>query len=64
MDDAQHVALLTQLRGIRERVMVANYANPVYDEMLADWQRTDRRHYAGGKGPLERTKVLWISPAR
>jgi DNA adenine methylase len=64
MDDSQHVALLTQLRGICGRSMISNYTNPIYDEMLADWQRFERRHYANGKGGSERTEVLWISPAR
>lgn len=62
MSDEQHIALLCQLRSIRGRAMVCNYANPIYDDALKDWKRVERQHYAGGSGPQMRTEILWISP--
>jgi DNA adenine methylase len=63
MSDAQHTDLLTLLREIKGRAIVAGYASALYDDLLHDWHRIERRHYAGGSGPQARTEVLWISPA-
>jgi DNA adenine methylase len=64
MTDAQHIELLMQLRGISGRAMVAGYPSKLYDDLLHDWQRLERRHYAKGTMALPRTEVLWISPSR
>jgi DNA adenine methylase len=64
MTDEQHVELLTLLRGIKGRAMVSGYASALYDDMLHDWQRIERRHYAAGLGPLARTEALWVSPPK
>lgn len=64
MTDEQHVRLLTQLRDIKGRAMVAGYASELYDDLLHDWQRLTRQHYAAASGARRRTEVLWISPAR
>jgi DNA adenine methylase len=64
MTEADHEALLSQLRAIKGRAMVSNYGNSLYDAALTDWQRIERRHYAGGSGSQARLEVLWISPAK
>jgi DNA adenine methylase len=64
MSDAQHIALLMQLRSISGRAMVTGYPSALYDDLLHDWKRLERRHYAKGSMTTPRTEVLWISPAR
>jgi DNA adenine methylase len=62
MTDEQHVALLTLLKSVKGQVMVSGYASALYDDLLAGWQRLERRHYAaaGAVGAQSRTEVLWI----
>jgi DNA adenine methylase len=63
MTDAQHIALLTQLKGVQGRVMVTGYASPLYDDLLSGWTRLTRSHFAAsGAGAQNRTEVLWIKP--
>jgi DNA adenine methylase len=64
MSDAQHVALLTQLQGVRGKVMIAGYASALYDDLLTGWTRLTRTHYAcmASAGSRARTEVLWIKP--
>ena len=63
MTDAQHVALLTLLRGRQGQVMISGYASELYDDLLADWRRLTRQHYAAADcGAKVRTEVLWIKP--
>jgi DNA adenine methylase len=63
MSDAQHVALLTLLKGVQGKVMVTGYASDLYDDLLAGWTRLSRPHYAAsGAGVQTRMEVLWIKP--
>jgi DNA adenine methylase len=63
LTDAQHVELLTVLKSVRGRVMIAGYASDLYDDLLSGWTRRTRAHYAAsGSGTQPRTEVLWISP--
>jgi DNA adenine methylase len=62
LSDAQHEALLTLLRGVRGRAMIAGYASALYDDLLTGWQRLTRPHYAASSGAKARTEVLWIKP--
>jgi DNA adenine methylase len=66
LSDDDHGALLTQLRAIQGRAMVCGFASALYDDLLHDWTRLTRQHYAcaGGAGPQTRTEVLWIKPER
>ena len=65
MTDAQHVALLTLLKGIQGKVMIAGYACDLYDGLLTGWTRLTRSHYAAsGAGTQARTEVLWIKPGQ
>ncbi|MDR1350853.1 MAG: DNA adenine methylase [Zoogloeaceae bacterium] len=62
MNDAEHVQLLAQLAAVQGRVMITGYASDLYDDLLTDWQRLTRKHYAAASGPVSRTEVLWIRP--
>jgi DNA adenine methylase len=64
MTKDQHVALLTLLRNIQGMAMISGYASDLYDDLLHDWQRVERPHYAAASGSQPRTDVLWISPRR
>lgn len=57
----EHVALLTQLRGISGRTVVAGYPSELYDDMLQGWARHTRSANAAGS-LRKRTEVLWVSP--
>lgn len=61
LDDAEHAALLDQLRGLRAMVVVSGYATALYDSALHDWRRLELATFADGGWP--RTEVLWINPA-
>lgn len=63
LTEAEHVALLQQLRAVKGRVVLAGYPSTLYDRTLADWQRVQRPHRAAGS-ERQRTEVLWISPPR
>lgn len=59
MSDADHIDLLAALGALRGRVILSGYANSLYDEALAGWQRLERRAHADGA--RERTEVLWMN---
>lgn len=61
LTDADHQALLAQLRGLRGLVVLSGYPHPLYDEALGDWRRATCAAMADGGRP--RTEVLWINPA-
>ncbi len=62
MDDDEHRELCDVLLGMRGRVVVSNYANPIYDEAFAGWNRHERK-VTCEKG-LYRFEVLWVSPEK
>jgi len=61
MTEADHVALLDQLRTVRGMVVLAGYPSALYDDVLHDWHRVERLHRAAGSLRM-RTEVLWLSP--
>jgi DNA adenine methylase len=61
MSDAQHLALIEQLRAARGMVVLSGYPHPLYDQRLGDWRRIEMAAHADGA--RERTEVLWINPA-
>lgn len=61
MSDADHVALLEQLRGVAGMVVLSGYATPIYDRALGDWMRVEKETHADGA--RDRTEVLWVNPA-
>lgn len=60
LTDDDHAALLTFLRGLRGMVILSGYPCALYDDVLTDWQRVERKALADGA--KERTEVLWINP--
>lgn len=61
LSDADHVALIEALRGLKGMVVLSGYPSPLYDQHLDGWLRVDRAALADGA--RERTEVLWINPA-
>lgn len=57
----QHVELLQFLRTLGGMVVLSGYPSPVYDGLLADWTRVERKALADGA--RARIEVLWINPA-
>jgi DNA adenine methylase len=60
LTDDQHVELLTLLKSVQGKVMIAGYTNEIYDDLLDGWQRLTHKHYAAAIGARTRTEVLWI----
>lgn len=61
MDDEAHSELLIALRGLTGMVVLSGYPHPIYDDLLFDWRRVERKALADGAAP--RTEVLWINQA-
>jgi len=61
MTEADHVALLKQLRAVQGRAVLAGYPSDLYDSILHDWHRVERPHRAASS-QRPRTEVLWLSP--
>jgi DNA adenine methylase len=57
----QHVELLAALQELEGMVVLCGYPSDLYDAMLPDWRRIDRKAFADGA--LERTECLWLNPA-
>jgi DNA adenine methylase len=60
MSDADHAALLGELRALRGMVVLSGYASAMYDESLPGWTRIERAALADGARP--RTEVVWLNP--
>ncbi|AVT76619.1 D12 class N6 adenine-specific DNA methyltransferase [Rhodopseudomonas palustris] len=61
MDREAHAAMLDALLQIKSMVVLSGYPDPLYDEMLCEWTRFEKRTLADGA--RERLEVLWINPA-
>lgn len=61
LDDEDHAELLEFLRELKGFVILSGYPHELYDRMLPDWRRVERRAMADGA--RERTEVLWLNPA-
>jgi DNA adenine methylase len=61
LTEADHIALLDQLKAVKGMVVLAGYPSDLYDSALKGWKRVERGHYAAGS-LKQRTEVLWISP--
>lgn len=61
MTDADHLAMLSALRGLDGMVVLSGYPSRLYDDALTDWERHERAALADGA--RERTEVLWLNPA-
>jgi DNA adenine methylase len=61
MIDAEHEALLNQLRTIKGMAVVSGYGHPLYDDILFDWRTIETAAHADGARP--RIEVLWLNPS-
>jgi len=56
-----HVVLLGFLLELSGMVMLSGYPDPLYDEMLLDWERIEIEALADGA--RKRIEVMWLNPA-
>lgn len=61
MSDADHVALLDQLKAVAGMVVLSGYDSDLYDKALDGWTRIEKAALA--EGARERVEVLWLNPA-
>lgn len=61
LTNADHVVLLNSLRELQGMVVLCGYPSALYNDLLPDWRKIERKAYADGA--LERTECLWINPA-
>lgn len=60
MTEADHVDLVTALRGCTATVVLSGYESGLYAEHLGDWRRTEIQAGTGqGSVWKDRTEVLW-----
>lgn len=59
MTDADHVALLEFLHGLKGRVILSGYPCDLYDQALSGWTRIERAALADGA--RKRVEVLWCN---
>ncbi|MCF8460453.1 MAG: DNA adenine methylase [Flavobacteriales bacterium] len=64
LSDDDHRELLRQLRKAKSGVMIAisSYANPIYDEMLKDWNRYDFEVQTRGGSAIESLYMNYPEP--
>lgn len=64
MSEEDHVALLSQLLGVRGRVVLSGYRSTLYDSVLSDWRRVDfdtpLQSSCGNTRP-RRIESLWLN---
>lgn len=60
LSDDEHTQLAEALGNLRGMALVSGYRCPLYDDLFAGWQRTEREVMADGA--RRRTECLWLSP--
>lgn len=60
LSDADHVALLDHLNGLKGFVVLSGYPCAAYDTALLNWRRVERE--ARADGAKKRIEVLWLNP--
>lgn len=61
LTDAQHGALLAQLKTLRGMVVLSGYPSPLYDAALDGWRSVSKAARSDRAGA--RVEVLWLNPA-
>lgn len=61
LTEADHLELLSWLRGCRSMVLLSGYPTDLYNSNLPGWKRVDVNALADGA--RKRTESLWINPA-
>ncbi len=61
MNDSAHEELLTSLLDLKGNVVLSGYENEMYNDILANWKKVEKEHYASGQnGGSKRLEILWI----
>lgn len=64
MTNAEHLALLEELKKLKGMVIICGYESELYNEALSTWVRVTRSTSANGQsGSVLRTECLWINHA-
>lgn len=58
--DEDHERLLLRLRSSPAMVMLSGYRCELYDDLLSDWTRHDRKSQMDGQ--VNKTESLWLNP--
>jgi DNA adenine methylase len=59
MTAADHEELLHEILRTKARVILSGYGSELYDEVLHQWHRREKKAYA--QGGLRRTEVIWCN---
>lgn len=59
LTDEQHAELIEVAQGLDGAVVLSGYRCSLYDRLLSDWRRVDRKTHADGAA--ERTESLWLN---
>lgn len=63
MTDHDHVQLLEALKSVAGMAVLSGYPHPLYDDVLAGWERYETSaRISGGRGTARRTECVWINP--
>jgi DNA adenine methylase len=65
LSDEAHGALIETVLSCRGMVVLSGYANSLYDEALATWERVEfeePNRSGQGRSQQDRTEVLWLNP--
>lgn len=64
MSDGDHRRLAEILHRIQGMALISGYPSALYDELYADWARSETQARTGGiaNGAVLATEMLWISP--
>lgn len=57
---ADHERMLSFVLTLNGMVIVSGYPDPLYDDLLSEWDRREIKALADGARP--RIEVLWINP--
>lgn len=60
-DEDGHRELAEALHAARAAVVLSGYHSPLYDELYADWDRTEIAAFTGNGTVNARTEVLWAN---
>ena len=63
MTEAEHVELLDLLKRVEGSVVLSGYASPLYDSVLAGWERHEfemPNHAGQGRRKQRRQEVVWV----
>ena len=64
MEDSDHVELIECLQSLSGMVVLSGYDNPLYSEMLVDWEQHSKHvRISAGRGGSTREDSVWLNSA-